>query len=484
MSPTSTVSIAKDFQRSTCNPIALPDYPRGRLSIGKRPETFGFLQSPPQDYRETADPSVLFHDGRWYLYPSCGMAYVSDDFISWRHVRVDPYDCGYAPTVVAHRDRFLLTACGAPILSAPNPLGPFALVGPLRRPDGALVEGFNDPMLFADDDGRLYAYWGLGAPGIFGAEVDPVHCDRLLTEPRLLFAFDPAHIWERYGPSNEDASKSYVEGPWMVKIGARYFLTYAAPGTEWRTYGMGTYVADSPLGPFRYQRRNPILRQTEGLVRGPGHGCLVRGPRDTLWAFYTCTVCYEHIFERRIGMDPAGLDADGNLFVRPASATPQWAPGVLAAPENGNDTGLLPVTMNRRCRASSHAPGRTPLYAVDDAMLTWWEPLAGDPAPLLEVDLNGTFDAAAVRIIWKDVGLDYDGGVRPGPFRYRVSVSPDGQAWRTVVDASDNSTDWLIDYRVFDMQRARLARLEILGAPPHIRPGVVDFTLFGMSAAG
>ena len=117
-------------------------------------------------------------------------------------------------------------------------------------------------------------------------------------------------------------------------------------------------------------------------------------------------------------------------------------------------------------------------------MLTWWEPLAGDPAPLLEVDLNGTFDAAAVRIIWKDVGLDYDGGVRPGPFRYRVSVSPDGQAWRTVVDASDNSTDWLIDYRVFDMQRARLARLEILGAPPHIRPGVVDFTLFGMSAAG
>ena len=132
MSPTSTVSIAKDFQRSTCNPIALPDYPRGRLSIGKRPETFGFLQSPPQDYRETADPSVLFHDGRWYLYPSCGMAYVSDDFISWRHVRVDPYDCGYAPTVTAPTgsSTTACSTCNAPVWHASKSSVPRHTSGP------------------------------------------------------------------------------------------------------------------------------------------------------------------------------------------------------------------------------------------------------------------------------------------------------------------------------------------------------------------
>ncbi|MDX9975786.1 MAG: family 43 glycosylhydrolase, partial [FCB group bacterium] len=313
----------KNARLTYCNPLVLPDYPRGRSSIDKTPDTFGYLQDPPRDFRETADPSVLYHDGRWYLYPSCGMAYVSDDFVTWRHVRMDPYDCGYAPTVVAHRGRFLLTACKAPIMQSDNPLGPFVPIGPLRRPNGEPVENFNDPMLFSDDDGRLYAYWGLSAPGIFGAEIDPERPDRLLTEPRILFSYDASHEWERYGPNNEDASKSFVEGPWMVKVGSRYFLTYAAPGTEWRTYGMGTYVSDAPLGEFRYQARNPILRQTAGLIRGPGHGCIVKGPRDTLWAFYTCTVCYEHIFERRIGMDPAGIDADGNLFVRPASEIPQ-----------------------------------------------------------------------------------------------------------------------------------------------------------------
>lgn len=470
-----------DPRRTYCNPLVLPDYPRGRSSIGKKPGTFGFLQDPPRDYRETADPSVLYHSGRWYLYPSCGMAYVSDDFVTWRQVRIEPYDCGYAPTVVAHRGRFLLTACGAPILQSADPLGPFTPVGPLRRPSGELVEGFNDPMLFADDDGRLYAYWGLGKPGIFGAEVDPENPDRLFTEPRILFAYDPAHVWERYGPNNEDASKSFVEGPWMVKLGRRYFLTYAAPGTEWRTYGMGTYVAEAPLGPFRYQDRNPILRQTAGLVRGPGHGCIVKGPRDTLWAFYTCTVCYEHLFERRIGMDPAGIDADGNLFVRPASETPQWAPGIVEHPETGNAAGWHCVTASRRCHASSHAPGRNPLYAVDDSMLTWWEPASDDPAPSLEIDVNGTFQVAALRLVWKDVGLDYDAGALPGPFRYRVLTRLGGDAWQVAVDAADNATDLLIDYRVFEPRVASRVRLDILGMPPGIRPGVVSLGVFGVS---
>ena len=401
-----------------CNPLPLPDYPRGRASRNKRHGASGFLQDPPADFRETADPSVIWHDGKWYLYPSCAMAYVSDDFVNWRRVRIEPEDCGYAPTVVEHNGRFLLTACGAPLMEADNPLGPFKKIGPLLKPDGAPVAGFNDPMLFADDDGRLYAYWGLGGPGIFGAEMNPNRPDQLITEPRILFSFNPEHVWERYGPSNEDTSKSFVEGPWMVKAAGRYFLTYAAPGTEWRTYGMGAYVSDDgPLGNFRCQTRNPISSQTSGLVRGPGHGCIVRGPGGTLWAFYTCTVCYEHIFERRIGMDPAGIDAGGNLFVLPASDTPQYAPGVKKHPELGNWAGLYCVSLNRKCISGSFAPGRNPIYAADDSMLTWWQPDRNDPTPYIEIDFSGSFDVSAYRIVWKDVGLDYDAGVLPGPIK-------------------------------------------------------------------
>ena len=88
---------------------------------------------------------------------------------------------------------------------------------------------------------------------------------------------------------------------------------------------MGTYVSDSPMGPFVYQQRNPILTTRYGLVRGPGHGCIVKGPNDTLWAFYTCCLCYEYGFERRIGMDPAGIDEKGNLFVAGATQFPPFS---------------------------------------------------------------------------------------------------------------------------------------------------------------
>jgi len=293
-------------------------------------------------------------------------------------------------------------------------------------------------------------------------------------------AYDPDHVWERFGEFNEDASTSWCEGPWMLKARSRYHLTYAAPGTQWRTYGMGAYVAESPLGPFVYQTRNPILRDTEGLVRGPGHGCLVRGPRETLWAFYTCTVCYHHIFERRIGLDPAGFDTDGHLFVLGASEIPQWAPGVQARPELGNDAGLLPVTQSRQTRSSSSAPGRAPLYAVDGSMKTWWQPAEEDREPWLEVGLEATFALSALRVIWSEPSLDYRRGILPAPVRYLVEVRETPKSsWKVLFDGRENNADLLIDYRSFPTQDACAARLVLNHAPTGMGTGVVDFSLFG-----
>jgi hypothetical protein len=138
------------FENTCCNPIPLPDYPRGACTYGDKPTQTGFLQNPPMDFRETADPSVLYCGGKWYLYPSCGMAWMSEDFRTWTHHRIEPYGIGYAPTAVEHRGRFLLTACHAPVFAADHPLGPFKELGKLRKPDGAFVEPFADPMLFAD----------------------------------------------------------------------------------------------------------------------------------------------------------------------------------------------------------------------------------------------------------------------------------------------------------------------------------------------
>ena len=66
----------------------------------------------------------------------------------------------------------------------------------------------------------------------------------------------------------------------MLKRDGTYYLTYAAAGTENRTYAMGCDVGTSPLGPFVPQKNNPILRTTTGLVTGTAHGCVVEGPHN------------------------------------------------------------------------------------------------------------------------------------------------------------------------------------------------------------
>lgn len=465
---------------SYCNPLPLPDYPRGRLSANKANE-WGWMHRDHHDFRETADPSVLYHQGRWYLYPSCGMAYVSEDFVTWTFHPMNLYDVGYAPTIVRFGDSFLLTASqNAPLYRASDPLGPFTEVGPMLDPHGLPLQDWNDPMLFADDDGRLYAYWGIAGPGIFGAELDPTAPNRCLTMPAVLFSFDPGHAWERYGDFNENPERSWIEGPWMFKHCGTYYLTYAGPGTQCKSYGMGAYTAAQPLGPFQYQPRNPILRDTDGLVHGPGHGCIVRGPGDTLWAFYTCLVRNEHAFERRCGMDPAGIDAEGNLFVRGASEIPQWAPGVLAHPEANNDVGLWPVTVNKTARASSEAPGRSAVYAIDNVIRTWWQADAGDPHPWLLVSLEDPYLVSAMRVLWAEPGLDYDMGVLPGPFRYLLEVrGSDDASWQVVLDRSGNQTDLLIEYLTFTETVALQIRLTVLGRPPGMDVGVIELTVFG-----
>ncbi len=467
-----------------CNPLALPDYPRGKCSFRKQIDQFGWTQGIVHDFRETADPSAIYHEGRWYLYPSAGMAYVSDDLVTWHHHRMTPYDIGYAPTVARHRGRFYLTACHAGLWVADDPLGPFHEVGAFVDRAGEPITDWSDPMLFADD-GELYAYWGLAGDGIKGARLDGDDPRRMVTDRKVLFAFDPSHEWERRGDHNEDISTSFVEGPWMFRHEQRYYLTYTAPGTEWRTYGMGCYISENPLGPFTYQPRNPILLDRHGLVHGPGHGCIVRGPGQTIWAFYTCLGRTYHAFERRVGVDPAGIDAEGNLFVRGASEIPQLAPGTKEDPHNGNGAGWLALTTNKPVRASSHAPGRTCDYINDEHNRTWWQPADDDHAPWIEIDLMARYEIRAIRLMFAEPGLDYDHGVIPGAVRYvlesATAAEREKAEWSIVLDRSTSDEDRLIDYRQLPSTLACRLRLRLLGWPKGMSTGVSQLTVFGVA---
>jgi hypothetical protein len=118
---------------------------------------------------------------------------------------------------------------------------------------------------------------------------------------------------------------------------------------------------------------------------------MIQAPDGSWWQFYTI-VFPNPPGGRRLGMDPVGFDKAGNMFVR-VTETPQWAPGVLADPAANNDSGSIPLTinklraMNQAGSASSQRPGRDAAYALDNSNGTWWEPAEDDKQPTLTVDL-------------------------------------------------------------------------------------------------
>ncbi|MBL8817929.1 MAG: family 43 glycosylhydrolase [Planctomyces sp.] len=484
-------SQADDPSPSTwCNPLSIPNYPIGRFArdlsgTDTGPEWMWRL-GYKQQFRELADVTALWHDGKWFLYPSVDMAWVSEDLgATWKHHPLNVRDAGYAPTIVKHRNRFLLMASNSPIYASESPLGPFEELGRIELQRSGTLPDFVDPMLFSDSDDRLFYYWGCTpAGGIWGVELNAADPTQVIGTPSELIPFDSAKFpWEAVGAWNQNPRTGWMEGAWMLKRNGKYYLTYSAGGTENRSYAMGAYVGDSPLGPFTPQNRNPILRTVDGLITGTAHGSIVAGPNDELWAFYSVRAAVVHAFERRLGMDRADIDENGELYVREATSLPQHLPQRLpngtVSPAAAHSTGWLPMNGELRTIGSTNAPNLEGRFAVDNDLCTWWQPSTEDQQPTLTTDFLLPSTIHAVRIIWRDVGLNTQQGADAGPMRYRVELETRRDQWTTVIDRSRNDDDLLIDYRESPPTTAIRARLVILETPAGITPAVSEFTVFG-----
>ena len=442
-----------------CNPLPLPEYPQGMLCRRGQYRPDSYIGTPG-DYRELADPEMLYHDGVWYMFPSGRQAYVSTDLAHWeyRPVVVEG-ELGYAPTVARCRGKFYLTASvlcgmsGARLYEAPEPLGPYRPLGEVRGPGGApLPTEFLDPSLFCDDDGRLYLYWGYGPDGggIFGMELDSADPVCGITPPLRLIDFDGRNEFERFGDHHEHGDWGYLEGAAMFKHNGVYYLQYAACGTVFRNYALGVRTASSPLGTFTAQKE-PLMLTPHGIVCGTGHGGMVRGPGDTVWQFYTCLVRRKGVFERRVGMDRVEFSPDGTARVR-ATATPQSV--------REGDLGLVPVSVNKPVRVSSCRNEHWGNFANDDCTHTWFAPEREDAQPYWEVNLRKDFDVTAVRILWCEFDLDYRRGIVPEPVKFKIEFfDAEHRLLPGTVDATGNDIDRIVDFRIFQPVRARFVRL-------------------------
>lgn len=456
--------------KTFCNPMSLPDVPTGvycrdaKLGMELPPETdwkrTTWMQHPTRrPFREVADPTVYVENGTWYLYPSGGLLWKSTDCGgTWEHVeRVK--ESRYAPAFCKFRGKYYLATFDGPLCVADSPEGPFRELGFFDRAtfgNDPKMARFLDPDFLVDGD-RLYLYWGCCAgseKAIWGAELDPENPLRAKSPAVCLVTRDPVrHPWQ-----------FSVEGAWAFKRKGVYYLTYSVGGTESPRYAWIALKGPTPLGPFTPQKRNPFFRTPEGLVTGTAHGCVFDAGDDDWWICYCVVVGGYHYFERLCGLDRIGFDEDGDLLVSHATSTPQWLP----TSGRRGDAGWKALPLHGKA-----------LTAIDGTLKTWWE-FCGALPQARTFTLDNESELHAVRLVWKDVGLDPLRGVTAGPFRYRLLARRQGN-WSVWIDASANDKDLLVDYREASPVRADAVRLEVLGAPKGITPALDELTVFGVA---
>lgn len=490
---------------SYCNPLSLPHLPRGKdfwyadewgmFSHENKPEKL----KEQKDYRSISDPTVFYYEGKWFLYPSYGMCWFTDNFRDWTFHKCEPYCPKYSPSIIKWKDdKFLLTSWYCPLYYSTSPLGPFIEMGAFIDLDGKPFRPC-DPGLFIDDDHRIYLYafhekkderFKEGfISQIIGYELDYHQPTQVIRGPFVIVEMDPVNKpWERQGLNHQDQYFGWIEGPHMLKANGRYYMVYATPDTCDASYVNAVYYSDvSPLEGFICQKHNPVTQSPrDGIVKGAGHGSIVRGPNNTLYCFYTIACPHYHMYERRIGMDLIAINKDGELYA-PHGVTnvPQYSPGVISdAVNDQNDLGYLNLSEGIRPKASSHFEGREAIYATDGSSLTYFEPALDDQKPILEVEFARNYHVGAVRLFFRDVNLNYEKGIVPRPVRYIIEGSLNGSEYFVLYDASQNQEELNIDYRVFPEKKVSKVRIRLLKEEDQLRIGIIDFSVFGNMKEG
>ncbi|HRX58187.1 MAG TPA: family 43 glycosylhydrolase [Eubacteriales bacterium] len=485
-----------------CNPLNL-EYRYQLMKASSRGKAF----------REAADPSVAMFKGRLYLFASMsGGFWVTDDLISWDyHVLNGMPVHDYAPDARVIGDYLYFCASRrtkkCPVYRTRDPLTqPFEEVS---RPFA-----FWDPNLFEDDDGRVYFYWGCSnQTPIYGVEMDPQSMTPIGEKQGLIFDCSGDHGFERPGEEHVLAkprsvaqkllraafgTAPYIEGAWMSKHGARYYLQYAVPGTEYNVYADGVYVGEHPLGPFVYAKNNPFSYKPGGFIQGAGHGSTFADRFDNLWHVSSMRISVNHSFERRIGLFPAGYDEEGELFCNQRYADwPQHAPQGPSDPWREPEWMLL--SYGKKASASSCTDAHAPELASDEDIRTCWQAATGEPGEWIMLDLGEPMDVYAVQINFADCGTDAalpKGGVADGQFpmkryieqrtlftRWLLETSADGETFETLCDKQTAQTDLPHDLAVPKQSvRARFVRLTIAELPYGQKAAVSGLRVFGKGA--
>nr|WP_240058017.1 family 43 glycosylhydrolase [Bacteroides uniformis] len=469
-------SLHAQYRTTTyCNPLNLDyTYPFHNSHLGK-------------SYRSGADPAVVEFRGEYYMFVTRSWGYWhSKDLLNWDFITPEKWyfeGCN-APAAHNYKDS-VLYVCGNPsgamsILYTDNP----------KRGDWkavpSVLHDLQDPALFIDDDERAYMYWGSSNRWpIRGKELDMKNKFLPIAKKpdSLLFLRPDIHGWERFGENHTSDIKPFIEGAWMTKHNGKYYLQYAAPGTQFNVYGDGVYVGKSPLGPFQYAAHNPFCYKPGGFATGAGHGSTVCGPGGIYWHFGTIHLSINYKFERRLCMFPTFFDEDGAMYSDTYFGDyPHYSPDqVSRQTTSGGFRGWMLLSYGKPVKASSQLESYPVENVTDENLKTFWVAEKNDDKQWVEIDLEEVSDVYALQLNFFDYEETGFWGRMPNlRQRYLVEASVDGARWRVLVDYRNSFRDAPHNYIELDQPiEARYIRYR-----HHYVPGknlaMGDIRVFGL----
>lgn len=420
-------------------------------------------------YRSGADPAVVEFRGVYYMFVTRSHGYwYSNDLLNWHFITPEKwyFEGSNAPAAFNYKDSVLYVTG--------NPSGAMSILytdNPMKgdwKATPAILHDLQDPALFIDDDGQAYVFWGSSNTyPIRGKKLNKN--DRFLIEGETIPLFNldmKKHGWERFGENHSDTILGgYMEGPWLTKHNGKYYMQYAAPGTEFNVYADGVYVADSPLGPYTYAPNNPVFYKPGGFMNGAGHGSTVTGPGGNYWHFASMALSANVNWERRLCMFPAFFDKDGLMYSDTNFGDyPHYAPDTPG--KHGQFTGWMLLSYRKPVTASTTVDEYASANVTDENAKTFWLAEKDNEVQQLTIDLGAPSTVYALQINYHDYKSGLYGKDLTLRHRYTVEGSMDNKNWTVLIDKSTSYKDSPNDYIQLDVPaRTRYIRYRNIEVP-------------------
>ncbi|NDV80927.1 family 43 glycosylhydrolase [Bacteroides sp. 51] len=474
---------------SGCSPIGKQKTDTSRIIANPLNLNYRFHPDEPSR-REAADPVLEYFKGKYYLFASkSGGYWSSPDLIDWTYIPCKTITTieHYAPAIMVMDDAIYFMSSSDPkIFKSTNPdMDNWEDIGSEFE---FQIAGSVDPAFFLDDDGKVYIYWGCSDKDpIIGVEVDPKNKFKVVGEAKVLIEHNPdKYGWEVKGPNNNLNKAGYNEGPCIIKYKGKYYLQYAAPGTEVRVYGDGLYISDNPLGPYTYVESSPFSFKPGGFIGGAGHGHTFKDKYGNYWHVATMKISQRHMFERRLGLFPIYISNDDNLYSHTVFTDyPFMIPDRKVNMEK--ETGYMNWNMLSHGKPASSSSALLDYkveYANDEQVETWWAAETGNAGEWWQTDLGKTVEVKALQVNFADHDFTNKAENSYVYYQYKVEASNDGNNWKVIVDQTQNKKD--APHELFVLENpieTRFLRItntkDLLG-----KFSLYDFRVFGHGKGG